>query len=142
MDIDPPTFTRINRAYCAYTEEDKNRYKKEGRCFYCDRQGHMARECPQKKTQASQSRPQFKKKSPHQGQKGFRKFNRPKPKPFGYGYTPKARGAFIEEAEEEEYDQDQEEFDPITELAARTAKLSEDQKETWVEEMKNHGINF
>jgi hypothetical protein len=39
MDIDQPTYTRIRRAY---TEEDKKRLQDQGRCFYCEQQGHMA----------------------------------------------------------------------------------------------------
>src|SRR6266566_6341983 len=52
MDMDPLVFTKVRRAY---TEEDKNRFRKEGRCFNCDQQGHMARECPKKKQQFGQS---------------------------------------------------------------------------------------
>jgi len=52
MDVDPPVFTRVRHAY---TEDDKNCYKKEGRCFNCDQQGHMACECPKKKQQFGQS---------------------------------------------------------------------------------------
>jgi len=52
MDVDPPVFTQI---YKAYTEEDKRRHRDQGRCFNCSRRGHMARECPFKKTQ---NRPQ------------------------------------------------------------------------------------
>jgi Zinc knuckle len=52
MNVDLPTFTRVNHAY---TEQDKDRFKKEGRCFYCDKQGHMARECPSKKHQSFSS---------------------------------------------------------------------------------------
>jgi Zinc knuckle len=57
MDVDPPVYTRVRKAY---TEEDKNQFKKEGRCFNCDKQGHMARKCPDKKCQSYQS--QFKPK--------------------------------------------------------------------------------
>jgi len=52
MDVDPPVFSRVRRAY---TEDDKDRYKKEGRCFNCDQRGHMAHECPKKKQQIGQS---------------------------------------------------------------------------------------
>ena len=37
----------------AVTEADKERYKKEGRCFFCGAQGHVSRSCS-KKTVASQ----------------------------------------------------------------------------------------
>ena len=31
------------------TEEQKAKFRKEGRCYECERQGHMARDCPTKK---------------------------------------------------------------------------------------------
>ncbi len=36
-------------AWKAITEVDKEKYKKEGHCFKCDKQGHIARNCPSKK---------------------------------------------------------------------------------------------
>ncbi len=33
----------------AITEADKEKYRKEGHCFKCDKQGHIARNCPSKK---------------------------------------------------------------------------------------------
>jgi hypothetical protein len=33
----------------ATTEEQKVKFHKEGRCYECERQGHMARDCPSKK---------------------------------------------------------------------------------------------
>jgi Zinc knuckle len=80
MDVDPPVFTQVRHAY---TEAQKDQYKKEGRCFECDKQGHMARECPNKKTQAF--------KRPYQPDRQFRSNQRPpfqgdsrfKKKPFG-----------------------------------------------------------
>ena len=32
----------------AITEADKERYKKEGRCFFCGVQGHVSRSCSKK----------------------------------------------------------------------------------------------
>ena len=32
----------------AVTEADKERYKKEGRCFFCGAQGHISRSCSKK----------------------------------------------------------------------------------------------
>ena len=40
----------------AVTEADKERYKKEGRCFYCGAQGHVSRSCS-KKTATLQKNP-------------------------------------------------------------------------------------
>ena len=45
MDVDPPTYTRVRRAS---TEEDKERLRAKGACFYCEQRGHMARDCPKK----------------------------------------------------------------------------------------------
>jgi hypothetical protein len=36
----------------ATTEEQKAKFRKEGRCYECERQGHMARDCPSKKSKA------------------------------------------------------------------------------------------
>ena len=148
MDMDPLVFTKVRRAY---TEEDKNRFRKEGRCFNCDQRGHMAHECPKKKQQSGQfnqsgsykpqynqsrikPKPMFKRKpfrSKPMGQ-GFKKKNQ-------FNYKPQIRTAYIEDAEEQG-NKDEQEY--IRSLAARTAKLSDDQREQWVEEMHNMGINF
>jgi len=34
----------------AITKADKEKYRKEGCCFKCDKQGHITRNCPSKKT--------------------------------------------------------------------------------------------
>jgi hypothetical protein len=36
----------------ATTEEQKVKFRKEGHCYECERQGHMARDCPSKKSKA------------------------------------------------------------------------------------------
>src|ERR1700677_2602091 len=168
MDVDPPVFTQVRRAY---TEAQKDQYKKEGRCFECDKQGHMARECPNKKTQAF--------KRPYQLDRQFRSNQRPpfqgdsrfKKKPFGQynqqkpfnqpkrtqgsskynnpRYTPQARVASIQEVDEdygyEDYgygDQEEEEEENVHSLAIRTAKLSDEQREEWVAQMNKVGIHF
>ena len=157
MDVDPPVYTYVRRAY---TEEDKRRLQTQGRCFNCEKQGHMARDCPEKKHQQPSStyrqRPSgyrqkpfqprpgpptpFKRKpfNPPKPSQGFRKFNKPKKFPF----TPRARVAHIEEIIEEEEDDDDDEDDNVSSLAARTARLSEDQREQWIQEMNDMGINF
>ncbi len=40
----------------AITEADKEKYRKEGCCFECDKQGHIARNCPTKKACACTTR--------------------------------------------------------------------------------------
>jgi hypothetical protein len=141
MDVDPPSFY-INKAY---TEADKNKWRTEGRCFRCDRQGHMARECPLRKQQPYKpqyqkrypQKPEFKPKpffKPQERHQGFRKKN-----PFTRPAYVKA--AYIEEMEPEE-DQYEEKEEEVSSLAARTARLSEPEKEIWLAEMKEVGINF
>ena len=41
----------------AVTEADKERYKKEGRCFFCGAQGHVSRSCSKKTANPSKSPP-------------------------------------------------------------------------------------
>jgi hypothetical protein len=36
----------------ATTEEQKAKFCREGRCYECERQGHLARDCPSKKSKA------------------------------------------------------------------------------------------
>ncbi len=40
----------------AITKADKEKYRKEGCCFECDKQGHIARNCPSKKARARATR--------------------------------------------------------------------------------------
>ena len=140
MDVD---YASVNRAY---TEADKIKWKAEGRCFRCDRQGHMARECPLRKEQegrfksfpkSSPPKQDFKKKSYNQPQRqqGFRKYNKPpRSKPF------QARGAQIEEIDSDNKPKDNEE--DTEDLAIRTLKLSDDKKERFLAEMRELDINF
>ena len=41
----------------AVTEADKERYKKEGRCFFCGAQGHVSRSCLKKTTAPPKTTP-------------------------------------------------------------------------------------
>lgn len=153
MDVDQPVFTQVRRAY---NEEDKQRFKREGRCFRCDKQGHMARECPERKQQPlvpNQSRTTFRKKQ-FGNHPPKRRFGNQQPQivvqrrnQFKSHYVkPQARVASIEEIEEESDQDEEEEYDEeqsdIPSIAARTAKFSEEEREQWLQEMRDRGINF
>jgi hypothetical protein len=150
MDVDQPVFTQINRARTqankAYTEDDKKKHRAEGRCFNCSRIGHMAKECPMRKASASQYKPTYQtQRSQPSRQTNWRtttrKYNQPrkhtftKPTKFGSQTQTYARTASIEEV-----DDDQEE--DISSSAARVSQFDEEQREQWVQEMKNLGISF
>jgi hypothetical protein len=157
MDVDPPVHVNLRRAR---TEADKDRLRLKGQCFNCERQGHMSRDCPLKKKQFSrpdqsrfrsnQGRPGYG-QPPSESSQGFKKKSFGSPKPTqGYRksnkprqYTPRVRAATIEEVEEDDYQDDYyEEEEEVQSLAVRTAKLSDEQKERWVSEMQDVGINF
>ena len=162
MDVDEPNFTFVS---WAYTEEDKARYRKEGRCFCCDKQGHMARECPSHKQQPGKpQKPPFRKKPyPTSYKKPTQqRFMKRPPR----GYLSQAYAASIEEMNEDANDEEMEEnddqgsysegyqdnydhesyqesqMDDVPSLAAHIAKLNKGQRETWLEEMRQLGINF
>jgi len=46
---DPNAMDTSAAAQKAITEADKEKYRKEGHCFGCDKQGHIVRNCPSKK---------------------------------------------------------------------------------------------
>ena len=110
----------------------------------------MSKYCP-KKNQNAQYQPQYKPKlqwqtssqnppkKSYEKQKGFRKRNKP------FQHTQQIHSAHIEEIEEEEEEDELEEDhgqENISSLADRTARLSEHQREKWVQEMNAMGINF
>ena len=146
MDVDPPVFTRVNRAY---TDEDKHCYMEQELCFKCGKKEHQARQCPDRKEQPFKStqhpkkgsftpRPSkqpFKQRSyPPKRTQGFRKSNKPK----GY-FNMNAHVASIEEVSSDEEDNEDEE---IPFLAACTAQLSKEQRETLLEEIQDINTNF
>jgi len=75
---------------------------------------------------------------------GFRKSNK---QGLKFGYYPQGHIASIEEVEEErdeneEYQEGyQESYEPPS-LAARTARLSDDQKEEWLQELDSLNVHF
>ena len=46
-----PMDTSAKAAWKATTEKEKCQYREKGHCFKCGKQGHLARNCPDKKTQ-------------------------------------------------------------------------------------------
>ena len=85
------------------------------------------------------NKPPFKKKTFEQKcPQGFRKFN----KPFVYNYVQQACAATIEEVEEEEDDPEEYEQEKIADLAARTTRLFDVQRESLLHEMTNANPNF
>jgi len=162
MDIDPLVFTQIRQATVSSgTKEAKSScFRNEGQCFYCGEQGHIARLCPKKKYQYSK---------PHQTeQKSFSnwfkrfdhlkfdqsKYDQPKSNHnrgfwksnkqlLKFGYYPQGCVASIKEVEEEGDKNEgyQESFEPPS-LAARTAQLFDDQKESWLQELDSLDIHF
>ena len=144
MDVNPPVFTRVSHAY---SDDDKQRYMEQGLCFRCGKKGHQACQCPNRKEQpfktdphrkkgtfgSSPSRPPFKQHSnPPKRTQGFRKSNKPKTGYFN------AHVASIEEVDKEEMDEDED----IPFLAAHTARLSEEQRESLLEEIQDINANF
>ena len=134
------------------------------RTVICGEQGHMAKACPKKKYQYSKprvdgqktfvnrpkhpDRPQYTRlrydqpKSDHN--QGFRKSNK---QGLKFGYYPQGRITSIEEIEEERDKNEgyqegyQESYEPLS-LAARTARLSDNQKEEWLQELDSLDIHF
>ena len=119
----------------------------QGLCFRCGKKGHQAHQCPNRKEQPFKADPYRKKgtfgSSPNRTPfkqcsnlpkctQGFRKSNKPKTGYFN------AHVASIEEVDEEEMDEDED----IPFLAARTARLSEKQQESLLEEIQDINANF
>jgi hypothetical protein len=149
MDIDPPVFTQVNRAYIkankAYTDDDKKTHHTYGKCFNCSRQGHMAKDCPLKRKQQflqSIYKPSHSnwcttpQSVPHKYNQPRQKRTFQKPQRFRQPSQSFARTASIEEVESNDEDEED-----IPSLATHTAKFSDGQHEQWVEEMKALGIN-
>ena len=119
----------------------------QGLCFRCGKKGHQARQCLNRKEQPFKAdphrkkgtfsslpnRPPFKQCSnPPKRTQGFRKSNKPKTGYFN------ACVASIEEVNEEEMDEDED----IPFLAACTARLSKEQRESLLEEIQDINANF
>jgi hypothetical protein len=129
----------VDVVHKASTEEQKKKHRTEGRCFECSKQGHMARQCPNKKQKPQQNRQS-------QGRQS---------RPFNQRHShnkPNFRTSFARIAELMESDNDEDpaaedsDSEPeelnISDLVARTARFSDEDHEKRVTEMKKPGADF
>jgi hypothetical protein len=129
MDVDT-----VMAAHRAVTAEDKKKHHNEGRCYNCSKQGHLAHECPNKKSLQTQ---QCKPLKPNQ--KKNTKF-RPR--------TSFARVIIEEDSDDEDFFEEVESDDKsndqpnIAQIAAQTASFSDEEHEQWAKEMQKNGVNF
>jgi hypothetical protein len=129
----------------AVTAEQKAAYRKEGRCFECNKQGHMARECPNKPRKMSQYKPPFKQQ--RQGSFQQRSFYKSQQ---NRRFKPRTSFARIVEVDSDDEDEEPMSIDSnsgpnelsISDLAARAVRFSDEQCEEWVQEMKKRGADF
>jgi len=84
----------------ATTEKEKEEYRCTGRCFYCRKQGHLARDCPSKPA--------------------------------------RARTVQIEDSQSTT-SSDNSSFAPTTSLAAQVARLTEEDRGAFMDEMRSLG---
>ena len=99
----------------ATTDMEKEKYRSEGRCFNCGRQGHLSRNCPDKKPRIAAAITTTPSTSPP--------VPIPAPPPIA---KPKA------ESREEK----------IRRIAQESMSLTADEQETLAEELKRQGVDF
>ena len=146
MDVDPLVFIRVNRAYI---NEDKHHYMEQGLCFKCGKKGHQARQCPDRKKQPFKSTQHSKKGTftPHPTKQSFKQRSYPPKRTQGFRKSNKPKGYFnmntyVESIEEVSCNEEDNEDEEIPFLVARTARLSEEQRETLLEEIQDINANF
>ena len=125
----PPKYSRdqvvpmdVDSIRKATTEEAKIAHRKEGRCFECSKQGHMARDCPNKPKRPTKP-PSIKFISQLEADSDDEEHLRQKLKKWNH--DPLLHNNIS-----------------IPDLAARTAKFSVEDREKWVDEMKKLGVDF
>ena len=129
----------------AVTTEQKAQYRKEGHCFECKLQGHMARECPNKPKKMSQYKLPFKqqRQGSYQQRSSYKQQQHRK-------FKPRTSFARIVEIDSDDEDEDPMSIDSnsgpnelsISDLAARVVRFSDEQHEEWVQEMRKHRVDF
>ena len=98
----------------AETKEDKQKHRIEGRCYECSKQGHLAWDCPQKK-----SNPRL-------------------PQKPSYIKMMQDQERYDEEEEEEQ----EQEPDKMDELVTRMLNISNEKKVEWMNAMQDKGVDF
>ena len=138
------------------TDQEKEMYRCKGLCFECKQTGHMARYCPEKKKKPQQQlqgykRTQYKQYKLYDSNKPKRQFGQQKS--YNKSRTPFARIAQFLDSDDESEEEDtvvntvttsksgNKELN-ISDIAARTSRFTDDQREEWVKEMKNLGVDF
>src|SRR5580704_6947431 len=97
----------------AETKEDKQKHRIEGRCYECSKQGHLAKDCPEKKHNP-----------------------RPPQKP---SYIKMVQEEYEEENDKKEQEQ---EPDEMSELVTRMLNFSNEKKVEWMNVMQDNGVDF
>ena len=113
----------------ANTEEEKQSFRKEGRCFECNRQGHMARQCPNKKRNLQTSTPSFLKAT--NTEEGYE---------TDYYQEDEEYGELYESTPSQEYEDNHKET--VKDLALWMTKFSDEEKIEWMQAMKDNGVDF
>ena len=114
----------------AINEEQKAQFRKEGHCFECNRQGHMARSCPSKKNQGKTIKCKDSLET------------------LLRAMQMQLQPAQEEEEEEEDLNQEQDKVPPdvsnmsTMNIATRTAAFTEEECLEWIQDMESLGMDF
>ena len=104
----------------AETTEDKKKHRDEGHCFECSKQGHIAQNCPTKKSNPRMpQKPSYIKMIQNQG------------------YNEEEEDEECKEEEEEPQEQDE-----IDNLVSRMIGFSDDKKVQWINVMQDRGVDI